>query len=94
MSSHENNQSVIVFKTWHFVASQIFLFIALFTTMNTITANFDKKYYPNNKGEALETTVKGLDTTMKELNKTLVDLRVMFAEQKGRTEIPPALVKL
>ena len=93
MSAHQEikdgNQSVIIFKTWHFVVSQVLLFIALFGAINAVTNNFDKKYYPKEKGIALEQSVNSLDSTLKELNKTLVDLRVMFAKEEGRKEVQP-----
>ena len=70
-------------KVWHFVVSQIILFITLLAFIggfgNWVLTNLQKNFYPSEKGVLLEDSIKRLNNNIEVQNAILTDLRIFIA---------------
>ena len=86
-----NNASNGTLKVWHFIASQIVLFIAVvsFSGMfiNNLKAEIKDYAYPKLAGEFLQKAITDLTSTVKESNELLTQLRIDIAGGKSKSEI-------
>ena len=72
-----------ILKVWHFLVSQVVLFITLLVfmggfgswTLNQLQSNF----YPSSKGKQLEDSILKLNNNIENQNLILTDLRIFIA---------------
>ena len=79
-----------VLKAWHFVASQVILFIAVLTFMGSFGAwaftEMKDSFYPNTKGLQLESSIGQLNSNIEKQNAILIDLRLYIARNVRAVE--------
>lgn len=74
-------------KVWHFIISQIILFITLLGFMagfgSWALTQLQLNFYPNSKGIQLEKTMDSLNSNIEKQNIILTDLRLFIAGKFG-----------
>ena len=81
--NHQSSSDLPTVRVWHFIASQIVLFISIATfafvfgswTIGQLQTNF----YPTAKGTLLENAVDKLNVNLEKQNTILTELRIFIA---------------